>query len=72
MHLPPGFSYVTAVRVDGGPDVADVYVAEHAEAGDSSPSTASLSWAVTAFAPTTRRAVESWKMWCPLRERRMR
>ena len=31
---PPGNPFVTAVRVDGGPDVADQYVAEHAESGD--------------------------------------
>ena len=32
--LPPGVSTVTAVRVAGGPDVADRYIAEHAAAGD--------------------------------------
>ena len=32
--IPPGHPMVTAVRVDGGPDVADRYIAEHAEAGD--------------------------------------
>ena len=32
--LPPGHSHVSAVRVEGGPDVADRYIAEHAEAGD--------------------------------------
>ncbi len=32
--LPPGMPLVTAVRVDGGPDVADRYIAEHAEPGD--------------------------------------
>jgi uncharacterized protein YaiI (UPF0178 family) len=26
--------FVTAVRVEGGPDVADAYIAEHAEPGD--------------------------------------
>jgi uncharacterized protein len=31
---PPGNPLVSAVRVDGGPDVADRYIAEHAEAGD--------------------------------------
>ena len=31
---PPGNPHVTAVRVDGGPDVADRYIAEHALAGD--------------------------------------
>jgi uncharacterized protein YaiI (UPF0178 family) len=32
--LPPGYPHVSAVRVDGGPDVADRYIAEHAAAGD--------------------------------------
>ena len=32
--VPPGYAYVTAVRVDGGPDVADRYIVEHAAAGD--------------------------------------
>jgi uncharacterized protein YaiI (UPF0178 family) len=31
---PPGFALVTAVRVEGGPDVADLYIAQHAERGD--------------------------------------
>ena len=31
---PPGNPFVTAVRVEGGPDVADRYIAEQAEAGD--------------------------------------
>jgi uncharacterized protein YaiI (UPF0178 family) len=34
LPLPPGYVHVSAVRVDGGPDVADRYIAEHAEAGD--------------------------------------
>lgn len=34
LMLPPGYQYVSTVRVDGGPDVADRYIAEHAEAGD--------------------------------------
>ena len=34
LEPPPGNPFVTAVRVDGGPDVADRYVAEHAESGD--------------------------------------
>ena len=34
MQIPPGHSTVSAVRVDGGPDVADAYIAAHAEAGD--------------------------------------
>ncbi len=32
--IPPGHPTVSAVRVDGGPDVADLYIAERAEAGD--------------------------------------
>ncbi len=32
--LPPGHPSVSAVRVEGGPDVADRYIAEHAESGD--------------------------------------
>ena len=31
---PPGNALVTAVRVEGGPDVADQYIAERAEPGD--------------------------------------
>jgi uncharacterized protein YaiI (UPF0178 family) len=31
---PPGNPFVTAVRVEGGPDVADRHIAEHAAAGD--------------------------------------
>ena len=34
IQLPPGYTYLSAVRVDGGPDVADRYIAEHAAAGD--------------------------------------
>lgn len=34
LQLPPGHAHVSAVRVDGGPDVADRYIAEHATAGD--------------------------------------
>ena len=34
LFLPPGYAHLSAVRVDGGPDVADRYIAEHAEAGD--------------------------------------
>ena len=34
LQPPPGNPLVTAVRVDGGPDVADQYIAEHAEPGD--------------------------------------
>ncbi|HEY0779419.1 MAG TPA: YaiI/YqxD family protein [Gemmatirosa sp.] len=32
--LPPGHAHATAVRVDGGPDAADRYIADHATAGD--------------------------------------
>jgi uncharacterized protein YaiI (UPF0178 family) len=32
--VPPGYTYVTAIRVDGGPDVADRYIVEHAASGD--------------------------------------
>jgi uncharacterized protein YaiI (UPF0178 family) len=34
LQAPAGNALVTAVRVDGGPDVADQYIAEHAEPGD--------------------------------------
>ena len=34
VQLPPGYPHLSAVRVDGGPDVADRYIAEHATAGD--------------------------------------
>jgi hypothetical protein len=34
LQLPLGYSYVSAVRVEGGPDVADRYIAEHAASGD--------------------------------------
>jgi uncharacterized protein YaiI (UPF0178 family) len=34
LQLPPGYPHLSAVRVDGGPDVADRYIAEHAVAGD--------------------------------------
>jgi uncharacterized protein YaiI (UPF0178 family) len=34
LPVPPGYAHVSAVRVDGGPDVADRYIAEHAVAGD--------------------------------------
>src|SRR5918997_139657 len=34
VQLPLGHAHLSAVRVDGGPDVADRYIAEHAEAGD--------------------------------------
>ena len=34
LQLPLGSVHVSAVRVDGGPDVADRYIADHAAAGD--------------------------------------
>ena len=34
LQLPVGYTQLSAVRVDGGPDVADRYIAEHAAAGD--------------------------------------
>jgi uncharacterized protein YaiI (UPF0178 family) len=34
LQTPPGNPLVTAVWVDGGPDVADQYIATHASAGD--------------------------------------
>jgi hypothetical protein len=34
LQIPPGYTHVSAVRVDGGPDVADAYIAERAAAGD--------------------------------------
>lgn len=34
LQPPVGYQYLSAVRVDGGPDVADRYIAEHATAGD--------------------------------------
>jgi uncharacterized protein len=34
LQLPAGYRHLSAERVDGGPDVADRYIAEHAAAGD--------------------------------------
>ena len=34
IQIPPGYKHLSAVRVDGGPDVADRYIAEHSAAGD--------------------------------------
>ena len=34
LQTPPGNPLVSAVRVAGGPDVADEYIAAHADAGD--------------------------------------
>jgi uncharacterized protein len=34
IYVPPGNPFVTAIRVEGGADVADRYIVEHAERGD--------------------------------------
>jgi uncharacterized protein YaiI (UPF0178 family) len=34
LQVPPGYPHLSAVRVEGGPDVADRYIADHAVAGD--------------------------------------
>ncbi|MES3035528.1 MAG: YaiI/YqxD family protein [Gemmatimonadota bacterium] len=34
LQLPVGYPLLSSVRVEGGPDVADLYIAEHAEKGD--------------------------------------
>lgn len=34
IQLPLGYRWLSAIRVDGGPDVADLYIAEHAIEGD--------------------------------------
>ena len=34
LPLPVGYAHLSAIRVEGGPDVADTYIAEHAAAGD--------------------------------------
>ncbi|MGK2961116.1 MAG: YaiI/YqxD family protein [Gemmatimonadaceae bacterium] len=34
IQLPVGHSHLSTVRVEGGPDVADLYIAEHSETGD--------------------------------------
>jgi uncharacterized protein YaiI (UPF0178 family) len=34
LQVPPGYPHLSVVRVEGGPDVADRYIAEHAAAGD--------------------------------------
>jgi uncharacterized protein YaiI (UPF0178 family) len=34
VQLPSGYTHLSAVRVEGGPDVADRYIAEHAAADD--------------------------------------
>ncbi len=49
LPVPPGNAYVSAVRVEGGPDVADRYIVEGAEPGDV---------AVTADIPLAARVLE--------------
>ena len=34
LYVPPGNPFVSAVRVEGGPDVADRHIVEHASPGD--------------------------------------
>ena len=34
LQLPAGYTHLSAVRVDGGPDVADRYIVDHATSGD--------------------------------------
>jgi len=34
VEIPLGYAFLSTVRVDGGPDVADRYIAAHAELGD--------------------------------------
>lgn len=34
LHVSPGTAFVSAVRVEGGPDAADQHIVEHAEPGD--------------------------------------
>jgi uncharacterized protein YaiI (UPF0178 family) len=34
LPVPPGNAFVSAVRVEGGPDVADRYIADNADPGD--------------------------------------
>jgi uncharacterized protein len=34
LQLPVGYPHLSAVRVDGGPDIADLHIAEFASAGD--------------------------------------
>jgi uncharacterized protein YaiI (UPF0178 family) len=49
LHPPANNPFVTSVRVDGGPDVADDHIAEHAMPGD---------LAITADIPLASRLVE--------------
>lgn len=50
LTAPPGNPFIGTVRVEGGPDVADRYIAEHAGPGDV---------AVTADIPLASRLVEA-------------
>lgn len=34
LQLPVGYAHLSAVRVEGGPDVADAYITEHSVVGD--------------------------------------
>jgi uncharacterized protein YaiI (UPF0178 family) len=34
LQVPPGNPFTSAITVDGGPDVADRYISDHAEVGD--------------------------------------
>jgi uncharacterized protein YaiI (UPF0178 family) len=34
LQLPVGYTYLSSVRVDGGPDLADLHIADNAQAGD--------------------------------------
>ncbi len=34
IQLPPGYNFLSAMRVEGGADVADRYIVEHSAAGD--------------------------------------
>jgi uncharacterized protein YaiI (UPF0178 family) len=34
VEIPRGYAHLSTVRVEGGPDVADLYIAERAEMGD--------------------------------------
>ena len=34
LQIPPGYTHLSCVRVDGGPDVADRYIVDNAAAGD--------------------------------------
>lgn len=34
LYVPPGNPFLTAIRVEGGPDVADLHIVEHSDPGD--------------------------------------